>query len=171
VKPGRVELDYLAPPQRLLWPGLLVLALSLALGAFLLVRYRDARQDIARLEAESGLVLPERRPVRAVPKERLDAEAKAAEAVVRQLAVPWGALVAALEQASMRDVALLQLQPDADQRRLRLTAEARDRDAMFTYLRRLEAAPALAEVVLISHQVQLEDPQRPIQFSLQAALK
>jgi hypothetical protein len=155
----------------LLWPGVLLLVLSLGVGGYLLERYREARQDIARLEAESGLVLPERRPARAVPRERLEAEAKAAEAVVRQLTVPWGALVAALEKASMRDVALLQLQPDADQRRLRLTAEARDRDAMFTYLRRLEAAPALAEVVLISHQVQLEDPQRPIQFSLQASLK
>jgi Tfp pilus assembly protein PilN len=91
--------------------------------------------------------------------------------VVRQLTVPWSALIGALEQASTRDVALLQLQPDADQRRLRLTAEARDREAMFAYLRRLESAPALAEVVLVSHQVQNEDPQRPIQFAVQAALR
>jgi Tfp pilus assembly protein PilN len=135
------------------------------------VRYRDAREEGVRLETASGLISPERRPVRAVPRERLEAEAKAAEAVVRQLTVPWGALVGALEQASSRDVALLQLQPDAEQRHLRLTAEARDREAMFAYLRRLEAAPALAEVHLVSHQVQNEDPQRPIQFSLQADLR
>lgn len=171
MKPRRLELDYLAPPRRARWPGLLLLALSLTLAGYLLERYRDARQERVLLEAESGLLSPERRPVRALPRERLEAEAKAAEAVVRQLSVPWAGLIGALEHAASRDVALLQLQPDADQRRLRLTAEARDRDAMFAYLRRLEAAPALAEVHLVSHQVQNEDPQRPIQFSLQAGLK
>lgn len=171
MKPARLELDYLAPPRRTPWPGIAVLVLALAIGGWLFERYRDARQALVRLETESGLMLPEHRPVRALPRERLDAETKAAEAVVRQLTVPWAALVGALEQASMRDVALLQLQPDADQRRLRLLAEARDREAMFSYLRRLEAAPALAEVHLVSHQVQNEDPQRPIQFSVQALLR
>lgn len=167
----RLELDYLARPRRAAWPGLLVLALSLALGGMLFTRYQDARQALVRIEAESGLLSPERRPARALPRERLEAEKKSAEAVVRQLTVPWAALIGALEKASLRDVALLQLQPDADQRRLRLTAEARDREAMFAYLRRLESAPALAEVVLVSHQVQSEDPKRPIRFSLQAGLR
>lgn len=167
----RLELDYLAPARRIAWPGIALLALSLALGSHLLMRYREAQQEIVRLETETSLVSPERRPAPELPRERLESEAKAAQAVVRQLAVPWAALVGALEEASTRDVALLQLQPDADQRRLRLTAEARDREAMFGYLRRLEAAPAFAEVHLVSHQVQNEDPQRPIRFSLQAALK
>lgn len=167
----RLELDYLAPPRRAAWPGIVVLAISLALGGYLFERYRDASEALVRLEAQSGLLSPERRPVRALSRERLDAETKAAESVVRQLTVPWAALVATLEQASTREVALLQLQPEAEQRRLRLTAEARDREAMFAYLARLEKAPALAEVHLVSHQVQNEDPQRPIQFSLQAVLR
>ena len=171
MKPARLELDYLVPPRRAAWPGVLVLAASLALGAYLFERYRDARDALAGLEAQSGLLSPERRPVRALPRERLEAEAKAADAVGRQLTVPGSSLIATLEQASTREVALLQLQPEAEQRRLRLLAEARDREAMFAYLRRLESAPALAEVVLVSHQVQSEDPKRPIQFSLQAALR
>jgi Tfp pilus assembly protein PilN len=171
MRTSRLELDYLAPPRRASWPGVVLLAASLALGGTLAERYRDARQALVRLEAETGLVAPERRAVRALPRERLEAETRAAEAVVRELTVPWATLIATLEAASARDVALLQLQPDADQRRLRLTAEARDRDSMFAYVKRLEAAPALVEVHLVSHQVQAEDPQRPIQFSLQAALR
>jgi hypothetical protein len=166
-----LEIDYLAAPRRTPWAGVLLLAASVAAGAYLAGRYHDARLALVRLEAESGLLLPERRPVRALPRERLEAETKAAEAVVRELTVRWGTLIATLEAASARDVALLQLQPDADQRRLKLTAEARDRDSMFAYLKRLEAAPALAEVHLVSHQVQNDNPQRPIQFSLQAALR
>ena len=42
----------------------------------------------------------ERRPARAVPKERLDEEVKAAEVVVRSLTLPWASLVGALEKAA-----------------------------------------------------------------------
>ena len=167
----RVELDYVAPVRRPAWPGLLLLAVALAVSALVLERYRDVRQELARYEAQVGLVLPGARTTRALPKERLDEQAKSAEAVVRQLTLPWGSLIGAIEQAATRDVAILQLQPDAEQRVLRLTAEARNRDAMFEYLKRLGGARELSNVVLVSHQVQRDDPQQPIQFSVQALLK
>jgi Tfp pilus assembly protein PilN len=148
-----------------------VLAVALAVALWISARYREAQLEVMRLETESGLIAPERRPARVVSKERLDEEARAAEAVVRQLTVPWASLIASIEQAATRDVAILQLQPDAEKRQLRLTAEARHRDAMFEYLRRLAAAKGLDQVHLVSHQVQREDPQRPIQFSVQAAMK
>ena len=96
---------------------------------------------------------------------------KNAEAVVRQLSLPWALLVYALEQAATRDVAILQLQPDAQQRLLRITAEARDKEAMLEYLRRLMAAKAFFNVHLVNHQVQIQDPQRPIQFSVQTSFR
>ncbi len=167
----RLELDYVAPSHRPLWPGLVLLALALAVALGMFARYRDARLEVVRLEAQGGLIAPERRASRVIPKERLDEEARAAEAVVRQLTVPWASLIASIEQAATRDVAILQLQPDAEKRQLRLTAEARHREAMFEYLRRLAASKGLDEVHLLSHQVQREDPQRPIQFSVQAAMK
>jgi hypothetical protein len=167
----RVELDYVAPVRRSVWPGVLLLVLAIAVSAEVLLRYRDVRQELGRLEAQAGLVLPGGRPARGLPKERLDEQAKNAEAVVRQLTLPWASLIGAIEQAATRDVAILQLQPDAEQRVLRLTAEARNRDAMFEYLKRLGAARELTNVVLVSHQVQRDEPQQPIQFSLQASLK
>src|SRR5688572_31219268 len=154
----RVQLDYVAPVRRPLWPGLLVLALSLALAAWLGQRYRDARVEVARLDAQSGLIAPER-AARPIPKEKLEEEARSAEAVVRQLTLPWASLISTIEQAATREVAILQLQPDADSRLLRLTAETRQRQAMFDFLRRLGAARGLADVHLVSHQVQAEDPQ------------
>jgi hypothetical protein len=114
---------------------------------------------------------PDRRPAREVPRERLDEETKSAEAVVRELTLPWAALLRSLEDASTRDVAILQLQPDAHLRVLKLTAEARSQEAMFRYLQRLAAAKNLADAHLVSHQVQRDDPQRPIQFSVQASLR
>ncbi|HSU75896.1 MAG TPA: hypothetical protein VLI89_02420 [Burkholderiales bacterium] len=148
-----------------------LLAVALALSAVVLERYRDVRDDLARLQAQAGLVLPGGRATRALPKERLDEQAKSAEAVVRQLTLPWASLIGAIEQAATRDVAILQLQPDAEHSVLRLTAEARNREAMFEYLKRLGAARELTNVVLVSHQVQKDEPQQPIQFAVQALLR
>ena len=145
--------------------------MALALSAVVQERYRDVRDDLARLQAQAGLVLPGGRATRALPKERLDEQAKSAEAVVRQLTLPWASLIGAIEQAATRDVAILQLQPDAEHSVLRLTAEARNREAMFEYLKRLGAARELTNVVLVSHQVQKDEPQQPIQFAVQALLR
>jgi hypothetical protein len=171
MKPRRIELDYIAAPRRPIWLGIAVLAVALGVAAELLARYRDTQLELARLEAVAGLVSPERRPARVLPKERLDEEVKAAEAVVRSLTLPWASLIEALERAATREVAILQLQPDAQSRLLRLSVEARSREAMFDYVRRLGAARTLAEVHMVSHQVRLDDPQRPIQFSVQAVLR
>jgi hypothetical protein len=171
IRPRRVELDYVARVRRPRWLGLGVLALSMAVAAQLFFMYRESHTELARLEAAAGMVAPERRPVRALPKERLDEETKSAEAVVRELTLPWGPLLRSLEEAAMRDVAILQLQPEAQQRVLKLTAEARTQEAMFQYLRRLAAAKNLGDAHLVSHHVQRDDPQRPIQFSVQATLR
>lgn len=168
---NRLELDYIAPPRRPLWPGVLLLAVSLAVAGELFMRYRQVQVELARLETAGGLLNVERRPMRAIPKERLEEEAKNAETVIRQLTLPWASLVATVEEAATRDVAILQLQPDAQQRLLRLTAEARHQDAMLEYLRRLAATRILADVHVVSHQVQLENPQRPIQFAVQASFR
>jgi hypothetical protein len=42
---------------------------------------------------------------------------------------------------------------------------------MLEYLRRLTAANTLSEVHLLSHQLQTEDPQWPLQFSVQMRFK
>lgn len=166
-----VELDYLAPPRSRTWPGVLLLALSLAVAAELVVRYRDTQAELDRLQLTDRIVKTERRPAPALSKERLEAETKSAEAVVRQLSLPWAPLIQAIEQAATRDVAILEMQPEAQSRSVRLTAEARTQEAMFQYLRRLGAAHALADVHVVSHQVQRDDPQRPVRFSVQAVLR
>jgi Tfp pilus assembly protein PilN len=171
MKPRPVELDYVAPRRRPVWLGALILGAALGTAAVLLKDYRDTQLELARLEAAAGLLGVERKPARVVSKERLDEEVKAAEAVVRNLTLPWSPLVETLERAATREVALLQLQPDAQNRTLRLTLEARSRQAMFDYVRRLAASQVLGDVHLAGHHVLSEDPQGRIQFSIQALLR
>lgn len=167
----RLELDYVAAPRRPVWLGLLLLALALGIAADLALRLHSAQQEISRIETMQGLQKTDRPAAKPVPTAQLDDQAKAAQAVVRQLSLPWAALVEVLENAAAKDVALLQVQPDAQQRLLRITAQARHHAAMLDYVRKLTAANMLSDVHITSHQTQLDDPQRPLQFTVLATFR
>src|SRR5262245_43928167 len=156
--PRRLELDYVAAPSAPRWIGVGVLILALAVAGHLVLRYRDAQNQLAALDAAQGLLNADRRPQRPASKERLEQEAKIIDAAVRQLTLPWAQLIEAVEAASTTDVVVLQLQPEAQQRTLRLTAEAKNGDAMLRYVRRLGENRVLSDVYPASHQVQVDDP-------------
>jgi hypothetical protein len=166
--PKRLRIDYIVKPRRPRWLGYVLLAAALAVAGGLVVRYQAVQIDLGRASTVNDLYSSARRGPQPIPKQQVDEQVKNAEAVVRQLALPWAMLIHALEEAAIKDVAILQLQPDAQERLLKITAEARNDEAMLEYLRRLAAAKALFKVHLLSHQVQTNDPQRPIQFSVQA---
>jgi hypothetical protein len=168
---NRLELDYVAPPRRARWPGAVLLAASLVVAAGVVERYRDARAELAAVEAAQGLVNLDRGSTKAIPRERLDEEAKMVNEVVRQLGLPWGRMIAAVEKASTGDVVVMQLQPDAQQHLLRLSAEAKSRQAMLQYVRRLGQDSTLADVYLVRDEVRMDQPGRPIQFAVQATLR
>ena len=165
-----LELDFIIAPRRSRLAGIVVLAIALGSAGFLASKYQTAQQRLQQLEAADSLLRTSPAP-RAVPRERLDEQVKSAQAVVRQLALPWAELIDSLERSAMRDVSVLHVQPDAQQRLMRVTAEARGEAQMLEYLRRVGAARGFSEVHLLSHQVREDDPARPIQFSLQASFR
>lgn len=164
-----LQLDFVAPRRRPRAPGFALLGVALLLAGGLVVNYQETQAELRRLEAAEAL-LNSARPARAAPRERLEGEMKSAQAAVRQLALPWAQLIDSLERASTREIAVLQIQPDAQNRVLRVTAEARRHELMLEYLRRLGAS-GFSDVHLVSHHVREEDPARPIQFSVQASFR
>src|SRR5260221_13361764 len=80
-------------------------------------------------------------------------------------------MIEAVEAASSSEVTVLQLQPETQQRNLRLTAEAKNREAMLRDVRRLGETRVLSGVHPVNHHVQVEDPSRPIQLRVQAACR
>lgn len=165
-----LQLDFVVPRKRGRLAGLFVLGISLALAGGMIFEYRQTQQRLHELDAVEAL-LSAARPAPAIPRERLDAEMKSAQATVRQLTLPWAQLIDSLERASTKEVAVLHIQPDAQNRLVRVTAEARAQEPMLEYLRRLGSTGSFAEVHLISHQVREDDPARPIQFSVQASFR
>jgi len=148
--------------------GLLVaggLALVLVVAAQATLYQELERQAVAPPAARAkrdGPVLP--------PGVASEAEALAgALAVVSHLAGPGERLFVTLEAIDGPDVALLALTPETRKRSLRILAEARDVDAMLSYLRVLEQSRAFTQVVLVEHEIQDSDPQRPLRFGLTAS--
>ena len=167
MRPPRLELDHVAPRRRTRWPGLALLGLSLAVAAALAIRYHENPERLAQAPQKSFSPAPPR----AAPPRTNDAEERIARAALRQLALPWAGLVRALEDAAVPDVALLLVQPEAQQQVLRVSAQARNAAAMFRYIRGLTEAKGLSEVHLVSHEVAQDDPQHPVRFAAQASFR
>jgi hypothetical protein len=165
-----LELDFVVAPRRPKVLGFAVLAVALAVAGLLVSKHQAAQQRLQRLAATDSLVRTEPAP-RVVPRERLEDQMKSAQATVRQLALPWAQLIDSLERSAMREVSVLNIQPDAQQRVMRVTAEARSEAQMLEYLRRVGQTGGFSEVHLVSHQIREDDPQRPIQFAVQASFR
>jgi hypothetical protein len=171
MKPRRLDLDHFAPPRRSRLPGFLLLAAAVVAAAEVSHQYNEAQLALERHQAVQGMLNVQRPAAKSLPKGRLDEQVRSAETVVRQLTLPWARLIETIETTGTKDVAILQLQPDAQQRLLRITAEARNQEAMVEYLKRLSEVQGFGYVHLLNHQVQQDNPQRPIQFAAQASFK
>ncbi|MES2321027.1 MAG: PilN domain-containing protein [Pseudomonadota bacterium] len=97
-----------------------------------------------------------------------DIQAGAVNAVVMQLNLPWRALHDAIGAATPADIALLALEPDARKRSMKITAEARGSDDMIKYVEKLKEQELFAAVTLTRHEINEQDPNRPIRFQIEA---
>ena len=81
--------------------------------------------------------------------------------------MPWATLFVALESVAGRNVALLSIEPSAQRQEVRITAEAKNSEAMLDFLEALRGQ-SLREVVLVSHQIQAQAPGTPLRFQARA---
>lgn len=96
-------------------------------------------------------------------------EIRQANQVLRELGTPWDALFRAVESAGGREVTLLSMEPDQDKHVARIMGEAKDVSAVLNYMRQLGRQPVLRNVYLQHHQIQRQDADKPVRFSIVAA--
>lgn len=160
------------PPRRM---GLALLALALVSAMFTGIYYLEVNEQAAlwertleRVERSHGW-----RPVagRSAGREAEDValEVKRANEILRQLTLPWDEFFLAVESSAGKKIALLVLEPDTEKQTVRISGEARDFAAMLNFVTLLEQRDVFGPVYLQSHQVQEQDPDRPVRFSLLAA--
>jgi len=157
--------------------GVILLVCSLGLTLVTARHYLASATLLATLEERAEtierVVRPADKSLRMTPqeKETLAREVARANEVLRRITLPWDELFRAVEAASPNNVALLTADPDPDKQQLKIVGEAKDVTSLLEYMHQLEADPMFQTVTLQSHQIQQQDPQRPIRFALLASWK
>jgi Tfp pilus assembly protein PilN len=123
------------------------------------------KRDLGALHGRSGL---DRYASAQIAGKDLATEIQRANRVIAHLSLPWDELFAALEGSEDYDVALLNVEPDAEKRGLVLTGEAKSLDAMLDFVRYLQEQDCLTDVSLQSHKVNLQDRDKPVRFKVLA---
>jgi Tfp pilus assembly protein PilN len=108
------------------------------------------------------------KPRRTAARPIAPAQAATVNAAVRQLNIPWGDLLDATEAAAGKNLALLELRPDASAHRLHGLAEARTSSDMIACIERLKAQSVFTGVVVTSHQINEQDRNKPVRFEFVA---
>jgi Tfp pilus assembly protein PilN len=135
------------------------------IGAALQYRSLLREQAVYQARAEAAAVPRPRAPARPTVPE---AQANAVNAAVLQMNLPWRALHDAVQSATPASIALLALEPDAKKSSLRITAEARSSDDMIGYIEELRRQDWFSSVGLVRHEINEQDPNRPIRFQIDA---
>jgi Tfp pilus assembly protein PilN len=175
----KVHIDFAPPSLRRAWYrtprgtwSLLVVALGLAGPlASSIAQYRSLQRteaqrtaQAAQARARAATRAPVAAPARVVPP----AQAGAVNASVQQLNVPWRGLHDAVQAATPPTIALLALEPDARKSSVRITAEAKNSDDMIAYVEALQHIDWFTTVLLARHEINEQDPNRPIRFQVDA---
>jgi Tfp pilus assembly protein PilN len=163
----------LARTPPLAWALLLVALLLCAAAGVLAWRLQaqrladQAQVDSVRRRVAAPVVVAAA-PVDVALPQISTVQANVVNAAVLQLNLPWRALRDAVGAATPPTIALLALEPDARKQTLRVTAEAKNSDEMFAYVEKLKEQELFSAVLLTRHEINDQDPNRPIRFQLDA---
>lgn len=157
------------------WVGAVLLVLALGMLVLSVGYFRELSRQAAGWEAQAGQI--ERSSRRGEPDARpgaLAAENRAQEVmhanqVLHQLNFPWEGLFQAVEQSGGKDVALLALEPDTENLSVKISGEAKNMTILLNYIKQLEQREVFGTVYLQNHQVQQQNPDKPVRFNLLAA--
>lgn len=139
-----------------------------ACSAWLWHAYAENDRARANVEAAEHRTLAQRHVVKPAPTPAAKLAEKQSQAVLRELTVPWQTLFALVEDYPDHDVALIGIDQNPAQGQIRITAEAKNPDAMIAYLKYLQTSVVLREATLTGHLVEDNVPGKPVRFQITA---
>ena len=150
----------------------LLLALALGIAAYGLQLQEQMAQTDARLhQLTQRPARPRQAELLAQSPNQLAEALKSGDRVSRQLNIPWVQLFKGLEASQFKDVALLEVQPDVTASRVRISAEARDQDALRDYMKTLWSVEDFSGIYLVRQKINDKVAENPVQFTLDARWK
>ena len=168
----KLKIDFAERTSRARRGSLMLLFAMTIVAAYLGKVYFDLSTDLAvwetkRRAAEAILITASNATGNKEESETTQSEVAAARRIAARLALPWDVLFQEIDGSIGEQVTLLGIEPDIEKKELRIAAEARNLAAMLEYEKRLQTSRLFQNVHVASHQVQLQDSQRPVRFILQ----
>ena len=145
----------------------LLLCAGAAFGGWKLVEQKRLREQQLRHLQERAAAMSAR-PVEVARVVIPEAQAAFVNGAVMQLNLPWRELQDAVAAATPRNVALVAMEPDPRKQVLKITAETRTSDDMVAYVAELKQQETFSAVILTRHEINDQDPVRPLRFQLEA---
>ena len=164
---AELNLDY-QPTSPFPWGGMALLGVAVIVLGLSGIYYQRLGGQVTILEAKV-----ERTNNRAALREssvrggvELVEEVKNANDVLRHLGVPWESLFHAVESSGNQNITLLAIEPDVEKQQVKISGEAKSFNLLMNYMTHLQGQAVLGSVYLQNHDVQQEDPDKPVRFSL-----
>ena len=173
-KATAVDLDYLAV-RRFNWAGMFALVIGVAALMSTLWYYHGLSQKMSAKEVLVSRLQDSRASIATSPvaevrdAKQIALETKQANSVILALSLPWKEFFEAFEASRNNDVAVLSIEPDVQKGQVRISAEAKKLENMLGYAASLQKIALFREVLILSHQIQDQDPEKPIRFVILAA--
>lgn len=155
-------------PTRIAAVAFAVLCTVAGAGAVIRFTELNAALDAARTTGAPAPGLLAEKKVVAQPASALQRVALARSA--HHLNMPWAAILDELERHASTDVALLAIDPDAGQGRVRVELEARQLKSLVDFAQRLGSSSHFERVTLSKHELVDRDPAKPLRMSLDVKL-
>lgn len=154
-------------------PAIIALIISGLIVSFGIMKYwqlhameKQIDEQIATKNTQYSQLKPEQNKLK-----KIDAQAKQAiDETAMSLMYSWVPLFVALEAAQTEEVAILTIAPNHISHILVLALEAKDRTAMFDYVKQLQINDNLSNVHIINHQILTDVEGQPVQFEIEAKL-
>lgn len=178
---SRSHIDFASPSVVRTWRTTSRLTLLiLAIGAGLSVgiayeafrfweQYQQNHSALTSLAAKAELKRRREIPAPVTLSTLPQSQVKAVNEIISRLNIPWTALFDAIEEATPVTIAVLSLEPDVSKKLLRGQAEARNSDDMIRYLEQLKKMTIFQSVILVRHETNTQDPNRPLRFQFEAS--
>jgi len=166
-----LAIDYVRIARRTFWARTVLGVVALAFAIDTGYRYFTVSSGIATATASLARAKASERSPRLPDKAspHSSEEYAFARQTIGRLAIPWGRLFAALEAAHSERIVLLAIEPDAENRTVTVTGEAKDYLAALSYLANLGQQASLTRVHLLHHELRRQTSPRPLLFTISAA--
>ena len=170
----KLDLEFIQQPalSSANWLSIGIFLASLIMAALAWQGYQNQQLKLAdsalQLKQFSQQTLPKSQSTKTNIAQVTPNDTKQLAEAVDLLITPWSALLVAIEQAEMQDIALLSLEPNSKKQLVTLTGEAKNLSVVLQYIKQLQQTPMLSQVYLQKHNIDESDASKPVRFSLLA---